>query len=399
MSASFTFSRRMRGPFPVPAMRVSPRRGAVSRAALFLAGGVVPFRVGRCRDCNQEFLRSKPRRTEGGGVAAIVGSWKKRVCCFACAQEFFRVTRWAAQRNERRARRKAAHEENMRLQAIAAEREAKRRKIFALIDEGKKKREGERRIREAYWQMLRGVANATGRWASDQEAHRWMRIRLGLYSVGRHKVEFSPDPINGGHKAVVAFFGEAVEALAVETGIDGAALTQGIPDDVKDALKLWRETVHPSDRLTPHPVPLPRTCEAPGCNKRIDAFRLLRSPLERFCSLCRMGQMRKQALEEEAARKAKSKRKRKQKPEWWLHVRDQKFAEQRGICGICEEPMEKGEGKVHLDHIIPESQGGETKPYNLQAVHAHCNLKKADLIPDEFVVQEVARRKRARNSR
>ena len=65
-------------------------------------------------------------------------------------------------------------------------------------------------------------------------------------------------------------------------------------------------------------------------------------------------------------------------PSWWIEVRDEKFEEQGGICGICGERMQKGEGRVHLDHIVPRSRGGPTEPANLQAVHALCNLKKGN---------------------
>ena len=46
---------------------------------------------------------------------------------------------------------------------------------------------------------------------------------------------------------------------------------------------------------------------------------------------------------------------------------------QSGLCGICGEPIT---GEIHLDHIIPESLGGETTLANLQAAHALCNLRK-----------------------
>ena len=49
---------------------------------------------------------------------------------------------------------------------------------------------------------------------------------------------------------------------------------------------------------------------------------------------------------------------------------------QANICGLCGEALPKAHRDVHVDHIKPVSQGGSSRPRNLQAVHASCNLRK-----------------------
>lgn len=50
---------------------------------------------------------------------------------------------------------------------------------------------------------------------------------------------------------------------------------------------------------------------------------------------------------------------------------------QRGLCGICDEPL--GGGKLQIDHIVPVSRGGGNDFDNLQAVHPACNRSKQNL--------------------
>ena len=49
---------------------------------------------------------------------------------------------------------------------------------------------------------------------------------------------------------------------------------------------------------------------------------------------------------------------------------------QAGVCGLCGEALPKAHRDVHVDHVLPVSQGGSSRPHNLQAVHASCNLRK-----------------------
>ena len=49
-------------------------------------------------------------------------------------------------------------------------------------------------------------------------------------------------------------------------------------------------------------------------------------------------------------------------------------------CGLDLTGME-----IHLDHVVPESQGGETTYDNLQVTCRKCNLDKGILTENEFM--------------
>jgi len=49
--------------------------------------------------------------------------------------------------------------------------------------------------------------------------------------------------------------------------------------------------------------------------------------------------------------------------------------DKRPICAICGQPIQNFED-AELDHIIPYSIGGETKPSNLRLVHIWCNRRR-----------------------
>ena len=51
-------------------------------------------------------------------------------------------------------------------------------------------------------------------------------------------------------------------------------------------------------------------------------------------------------------------------------------------CVYCDVDLTNSE--VHLDHVIPESQGGETTFHNLQVTCRKCNLEKGILSESEF---------------
>jgi len=51
-------------------------------------------------------------------------------------------------------------------------------------------------------------------------------------------------------------------------------------------------------------------------------------------------------------------------------------------CVYCDEDLTDKE--VHMDHVIPESQGGETSYFNLQVTCRKCNLAKGVLSESEF---------------
>jgi 5-methylcytosine-specific restriction endonuclease McrA len=51
-------------------------------------------------------------------------------------------------------------------------------------------------------------------------------------------------------------------------------------------------------------------------------------------------------------------------------------------CVYCDEDLSSAE--IHMDHVIPESQGGETTYNNLQVTCRKCNLAKGVLTESEF---------------
>lgn len=68
-----------------------------------------------------------------------------------------------------------------------------------------------------------------------------------------------------------------------------------------------------------------------------------------------------------------------------LHLR-KRVIERDGLrCVYCDEDLTNAE--VHLDHVIPESQGGETSYANLQVTCRKCNLAKGVLTESEFTTR------------
>lgn len=61
-------------------------------------------------------------------------------------------------------------------------------------------------------------------------------------------------------------------------------------------------------------------------------------------------------------------------------------------CVYCDDDLTDQE--IHLDHVIPESQGGSTTYENLQVTCRRCNIAKGVLTEDEFVCRL---RRRAQN--
>jgi len=61
----------------------------------------------------------------------------------------------------------------------------------------------------------------------------------------------------------------------------------------------------------------------------------------------------------------------------------QRVIERDGLrCVYCDEDLSDAE--IHMDHVIPESQGGETTYNNLQVTCRKCNLAKGVLTESEF---------------
>ena len=51
-------------------------------------------------------------------------------------------------------------------------------------------------------------------------------------------------------------------------------------------------------------------------------------------------------------------------------------------CVYCDDDLSNAE--IHMDHVIPESKGGETTYNNLQVTCRKCNLTKGVLSESEF---------------
>ena len=62
----------------------------------------------------------------------------------------------------------------------------------------------------------------------------------------------------------------------------------------------------------------------------------------------------------------------------------QLFFEQKGMCGLCDLPLEAN--NFHVDHWKPLSKGGSNDKSNLKLLHPKCNLMKHDKLPPEFKI-------------
>ena len=58
-------------------------------------------------------------------------------------------------------------------------------------------------------------------------------------------------------------------------------------------------------------------------------------------------------------------------------------------CVYCDDDLSNSE--IHMDHVIPESQGGTTDYHNLQVTCRKCNLAKGVLSESEFTEKLKAR--------
>ena len=61
--------------------------------------------------------------------------------------------------------------------------------------------------------------------------------------------------------------------------------------------------------------------------------------------------------------------------------------EQRGLCVAPGCGCSLSESGYHVDHVIPLSRGGTHEPANAQLLCPRCNLKKHDLMPEEFAAK------------
>lgn len=65
-----------------------------------------------------------------------------------------------------------------------------------------------------------------------------------------------------------------------------------------------------------------------------------------------------------------------------LNLRKRVIERDGYYCVYCDEDLTNGE--IHIDHVIPEAQGGPTTFDNLQVTCRKCNLAKGVLTESEF---------------
>ena len=86
-----------------------------------------------------------------------------------------------------------------------------------------------------------------------------------------------------------------------------------------------------------------------------------------------------------------------------LLCREQKFTCAYATCAYCDDPIAVGDAtiveraaargeEVELDHIIPESRGGDSGLNNLVLCHTSCNRGKANKTPQEWLTNEQFRK-------
>jgi RNA-directed DNA polymerase len=63
---------------------------------------------------------------------------------------------------------------------------------------------------------------------------------------------------------------------------------------------------------------------------------------------------------------------RRAKPQVTMHRRRQLVQMQQGICPVCHQHLENGEG-LHVHHIVPKKSGGKDDLANLWLVHQNCH--------------------------
>lgn len=65
-----------------------------------------------------------------------------------------------------------------------------------------------------------------------------------------------------------------------------------------------------------------------------------------------------------------------------------KLRQQNEVCYWCKEPLIlSGEGKYHIDHLIPLSRGGSNGPENIVCSCPSCNLSKNNRLPHEWIAR------------
>lgn len=61
---------------------------------------------------------------------------------------------------------------------------------------------------------------------------------------------------------------------------------------------------------------------------------------------------------------------------WSTRDRAKAFADNHGICGICEQKIDGVRDRWDLDHVVPLALGGDDVLENMEPVHAVCHRAK-----------------------
>ena len=76
----------------------------------------------------------------------------------------------------------------------------------------------------------------------------------------------------------------------------------------------------------------------------------------------------------------------------WLVLRFATFVKDDFSCVYCGRSSLKDKVKLHCDHIIPRSKGGEDKLENLATSCQDCNLGKSDILLDSRKIEKIKER-------
>jgi 5-methylcytosine-specific restriction endonuclease McrA len=73
---------------------------------------------------------------------------------------------------------------------------------------------------------------------------------------------------------------------------------------------------------------------------------------------------------EEHVKRERAKARELRKSRWWQNLSD------RASCYYCQQPLTKA--TMTMDHVVPLSQGGYSKPGNIVPACKPCNTRKRD---------------------
>lgn len=117
-------------------------------------------------------------------------------------------------------------------------------------------------------------------------------------------------------------------------------------------------------------------------------------PRTRLCGIC--GEMKtfSKELKTEVGICTECKGKTQKFPNIWLTLRFKTFEQDNFTCRYCgKSPLKDRNIKLHCDHIIPKSKGGEDTLDNLVTSCFECNIGKLDVLLSQYNIDLVKNRK------